>query len=36
MKYEVTLRGQRGESQVVTVEADSGDERQRRRSSPIM
>jgi hypothetical protein len=25
MKYEVTLRSQRGESQVVTIEADSGD-----------
>lgn len=26
MRYEVTLRGRRGESEVVTVEAESGDD----------
>lgn len=26
MRYEVTLRGQRGEREVVSVEADSGDD----------
>lgn len=26
MRYEVTLRGQRGESETVTVDAESGDD----------
>jgi hypothetical protein len=26
LRYEVTLRGQRGESEVVTVDADGGDD----------
>ena len=36
MKYEVTLRGQRGECEVVTVEADGGDDAAAKAFKPYM